>query len=297
MTPMLGIMASQISGHLANVFGTTWTAGGTLPSTANWRGAVYGNNIFYTGINASGTTGASSPTGATWTSRTVPTIDNSGTVFGNSIFMAFGYGNTIATSSDGITWSSATASGINNPEANCYGLSAFVVGEYLSTSLKSSVNNGSSWTTRTSSAVVQRLAGSSSLVVGNTNGSTTTVTTDLATWTTGAMPSSTNWYGIAYGNGIFVSVSITSGTKAAYSTDGLTWTASTLPATSGWTICGWTGANWIALGNNGQAATSLDAITWTSRSIATLFSIQIGISPTTAVAVNYGGSTSQRSTS
>lgn len=292
-----GIMASQISGHLASILGTSWSAGGTMPSTADWGGTCFGNSMFYVGINATTTSGASSPTGVTWTSRSNPSTNISGIKFGNGIFMGFGYPNIITTSTDGITWSLATASGITNPGANAYGLSAFICSDGT-TSAASTTNNGSSWTSRTTSSGVHRFAGSSSRVCGvPSSGSTTTATTNLSTWTSGTLPSSSLWYDVAYGNGIFVTVAYTSGTKSAYSSDGLSWTASTLPATSNWTTCIWGGANWIAVGNNGQAATSLDAITWTSRSISTLFALGIAVSPTVAVVTSYGGNTSQRSTS
>lgn len=291
MTPTLGIMASQISGHLTPILGTTWVAGGNMPSSADWTGTAYGNSIFYAGINATGTAGASSPTGATWTSRSNPSTNLSATRFANGIFMGFGYPNIITTSSNGTSWSLATASGITNPVGATYGLSAFVASENGSTSAASSVNNGSTWTARTTSTIVQKLAGSSSRIVGIPNGTSSTATTNLTTWTTGTMPSSSNWYDVIAGNGIFVAVSVTSGTKAAYSSDGLSWTASTLPATGTWNCVLWAGANFAAFCNTGTtSATSLDGITWTSRTITNKWWFSGAVAPDRIVMVAYDAS-------
>jgi hypothetical protein len=65
-----------------------------------------------------------------------------------------------------------------------------------------------------------------------------------------------------------------------------------------WTAVYWAGANWIALGGSGNAATSPDAITWTTRSIANYFynkPIQSGSNR--SVLAQYGGTGSQISTS
>ena len=53
------------------------------------------------------------------------------------------------------------------------------------------------------------------------------------TWTQRAMPVSTAWYSVTYGNGVFVAVAYSS-TIAATSPDGITWTQRALPASAAW---------------------------------------------------------------
>lgn len=301
--PILGIMASQISGHLATYLGTTWTSGGAMPSTAAWAGLSYGNSIFVVAVDAAVTTAASSPTGVTWTARTLTGGSGAFKIpFGNGIFMAIGP--VTVSSSDGITWAAtATNGGYANPgQSGAYGLGYFILSNSGTTAAKVSNNNGATWATRTLSAATQSQAGNSSIVVGVTNtGSTTSYSTDatLSTWTTGTLPSSSDWYSTTFGNGLFVTVSYTSGTKAASSTDGISWTARTLPVTASWVGITWAGSNWIAVASSGtNAATSTDAITWTTRTIGTgNYTAGVASSGTAAVAVIYSGSTSQRSTS
>ena len=303
MTPMLGIMASQISGHLANYLGTSWTSGGAMPSTAAWAGLSYGNSIFVVAVDAAVTTAASSPTGATWTARTLTGGSGAWKVpFGNGIFMAIGP--VTVSSSDGITWTATTTNGgyANPGNSGAYGRNYFILSNSGTTAAKVSNDNGATWPTRTLSTSTYSQAGNSSIVVGVAYlGSGTSYSTDstLTTWTTGSMPSSSGWYSTTYGNGLFVSVSVTSGTIAASSTDGISWTARTLPATASWVGITWAGSNWIAVASSGtNAATSTDAITWTTRTIGTgNYSAGVASSGTSAVTIVYSGSTSQRSTS
>ena len=52
---------------------STWVTG-TIVSSSNWQSVCYGNNIVVAVSSTSGTTAATSPTGATatWTLRTMP---------------------------------------------------------------------------------------------------------------------------------------------------------------------------------------------------------------------------------
>ena len=97
-------------------------------------------------------------------------------------------------------------------------------------------------------------------------------TDDGLTWTTGnTLPSSSNWKGLAYGNGRFVTVSNTSGTKAAISLDGSTWTATTLPTTHTWSSVQYGQGVFFAVADDSTTvcATSEDGINWTTRALAT----------------------------
>ena len=269
--PIIGTTAGQISGHLGPpIMGTSWTAGGTLPSPlTNGAVSTYGNNIFVM-ANGSQSSVATSTNGVTWTARTAVTTTNY-MDYANGIFMGTGYAVAPQKSTDGINWSSVTDDGITNAVGICYGLGAWVTTEYGATvnGAATSTNNGTSWTLRTISHAIYNVAGNSSIVVGVSvdNSGTTSYTTNLSTWTTGTLPNNIIYRGISYGNNLFVTVSQTSGTNAASSTDGISWTGRTLPASQVWYGIEWLGANWIAVGSGTTAATSTDAITWTSRTI------------------------------
>jgi photosystem II stability/assembly factor-like uncharacterized protein len=51
--------------------------------------------------------------------------------------------------------------------------------------------------------------------------------------------------------------------KSAISADGITWTEQSLPASANWTSVTTNGTIFVAVSDNGIAATSLDGITWT----------------------------------
>jgi len=70
--------------------------------------------------------------------------------------------------------------------------------------------------------------------------------TDGITWTQRTLPSSLNWYSVAYGGGVFVAVAYSS-TDAATSTDGITWTQRTLPLYSGWKSVAYGGGVFVAV--------------------------------------------------
>ena len=53
------------------------------------------------------------------------------------------------------------------------------------------------------------------------------------TWTQRAMPVSTNWQSVTYGNGLFVAVAY-GGAIAATSPDGITWTQRAMPSSIAW---------------------------------------------------------------
>jgi hypothetical protein len=44
---------------------------------------------------------------------------------------------------------------------------------------------------------------------------------------------STGWHGVTYGNGKFVAIAYSNG-NAAYSLDGITWAAATMPSSAQW---------------------------------------------------------------
>jgi hypothetical protein len=88
------------------------------------------------------------------------------------------------------------------------------------------------------------------------------------TWTSRTLPSSSDWFSVCYGNGIFVAIA-TGSTAAATSPDGVTWTARTLPSSSTWASVCYGNGVFVAIASTTIAATSPDGITWTARTLPT----------------------------
>lgn len=87
-------------------------------------------------------------------------------------------------------------------------------------------------------------------------------------WWATTLPSSANWYGIAYGDGKFVATTSTNSNKAAYSTDGINWTAATLPSAANWMSVAYGGGKFVVIAQNSRsAAYSTDGINWTSATL------------------------------
>jgi hypothetical protein len=103
--------------------------------------------------------------------------------------------------------------------------------------------------------------------VSVTVGAVAATSTDGITWTQRTLPASADWYSVVYGGGTFVALAYVSST-AATSTDGITWTQRTLPASAGWTHVTYGGGTFVAVaGGSSIAATSTDGITWTQRTM------------------------------
>ena len=73
-----------------------------------------------------------------------------------------------------------------------------------------------------------------------------------------------DWYGVAYGAGLFVAVASSGTHRVMTSPDGITWTARTAPVHNWWTITYGNGL-FVAVGDHISVMTSPDGITWTAR--------------------------------
>lgn len=172
--------------------GHTWGSPGTPPASVGykWAQGAYGNGLFVL-LQAGGTNYATSPDGATWTTRTLPyAAQGWGTlVFANGLFVlpvrydVNGYmPSDIYTSPDGITWTHRTYSNSANCTGVAYGNGTFVI-----------VSNG---------------------------GNVIVTSPDGITWTPHVISGS--WTSLVFSAGVFVAFD---GSKASTSTDGVTWTA------------------------------------------------------------------------
>ena len=86
------------------------------------------------------------------------------------------------------------------------------------------------------------------------------------TTTESALPSTSTWSSVAFGNGTYVVIS--SGNKSAYSLDGLNWTEVVLPVSSTWNkiVYGKDTEQFVAVSGNGAVLTTVDGTSWTSAS-------------------------------
>jgi len=299
--PILGIMASQISGHLApSILGTTWAAGGAMPSSANWTSGSNGASLLVFSTNDSTALATTSNGTSAYTSRTGANISGSFMKYGGGVYLSAG-GTLCQTSSDGTTWT-ARSSGISNAFHPSYGTSSnvWVIFNASGTSARYSTDNGVTWgaTTLSTSVTVRGANGNGTTIVCSPNpGQNTSYTTNGTTWSTGSMPSSLDWGYVAASTTTFACIEYyNSSNVAATSTDGNTWTARTLSATASWYRILWTGVNFIAWGLAGNCCTSPTGVTWTTRTFPTGDFYGMGTNNSTLLATpRYAATTTQYS--
>ena len=118
-------------------------------------------------------------------------------------------------------------------------------------------------------------------------------------WDIGINIPNNNWRSVAYGNGLWVAVSIDQ--KVMTSPDGFTWTLGTNIPQNNWNSVAYGNGFWVAVaetGTNNRIMTSPDGITWTSRTNPvdnTWKSVAYGNG--LWVSVSFNGSTNQAMTS
>ncbi len=93
------------------------------------------------------------------------------------------------------------------------------------------------------------------------------------TWTARTAAVNNDWYGVTYGNGLFVAVAGTgTGNRVMTSPDGITWTSRTSAADYMWRQVVYGNGVFVAVSggssNTNQVMTSTDGITWTLRTSA-----------------------------
>ena len=260
------------------------------------RSVVWGNGKFVA-VSSSGGGIAYSTDGVTWVAVTETIFGKEGIddiAWGNGKFIAVG-GNPymsggrgrIAYSPDGITWSevAVTTFGAGNGiYAVAWGNGKFVAvgdggGAYSSDGVTWTAING--WLLVSSNESSQTVAWCNDrFVVGGIHGAIA-YSSDGVTWTAVANSpfdigmiyssvASGAIYGIAWGNGKFVTVGqygVTGNptSRIAYSSDGVNWAVVTDSTFGTSTIAGvaWGNGKFIANGIGGKMASSSDGVTWT----------------------------------
>ncbi len=227
-----------------SIDGQTWTPGGLMPSAANWTaaaGGTIGSTNYFVAVASGGTSAAYSTDGGdTWTAATLPSSSTwSAVTFVNGSFVAVASGGTAAAySTNGTTWTAST------------------------------LPSSSTW-----SDVTGGLIGSSVYTIAVASGGTAAAYSvdGGAGWTAmGALPTSTTWSTVTYGNSRFLAVARGT-TNAAISTNGTTWTAVTLPTSANWNCSAFGDDNFVIVADSGtQALTSFTGETgsWTDRTLA-----------------------------
>ncbi|GMX59294.1 MAG: hypothetical protein MNSN_02920 [Minisyncoccus archaeiphilus] len=87
-------------------------------------------------------------------------------------------------------------------------------------------------------------------------------------WVTRKAPEDNEWLALAYGNGVFVALSLSGTNQVMTSPDGINWTARKMPGDyKTWYSVAYGNGLFVAVGWNDQVVTSPDGIRWTLRSI------------------------------
>jgi hypothetical protein len=225
--------------------GLTWSAGGSLPSVANWSPPVYGNSAWVTVAPSSGSVAYSTNDGGTWTLASGAVLSGSSwytVAFGSGQFVAIS-NTTVASSTDGINWTGTA------------GL----------------VTSSSNWLVAYGGGIF------ATLLTGGTSGTnvvrwSTPPNASTTTWTTLTLGNSVGtWKGLSYGNGMWLAVS--DGTTSApffYNAASNTMTVGVVrafPATSNATAMAFGSGRFVVARGTGSSDcyTSEDGSNWTAR--------------------------------
>jgi len=285
MTPMLGIMASAISGNLTPSWGSTFTSRTSLPSSATWYCAAWNGSRWVVVAQSSPagtptTKTAWSSDAITWNAVALGTsARNQNVVWDGTYFVATGNGAEEFYSTDGTSWTLATgATTVQNfihSATNGAGTTVAVAYTTGGNNLKYTTN-GTSWTQITigsSQRLVSVAYGNSTFVVSlGATGNSVYTSTNGSSWTlqSGVLPA-TQYFTLVYGTK-FIAMPYGT-TTGGYSTNGTSWTSMTVPAGS-YSNPGYSGGIYLAASyGTTNAISSTDGISWTARTLAATLSV------------------------
>ena len=219
-----------------------------------------------------------SPDGATWTPK-LPTLEywRNNILFENGVYVTRMHSNDyVYQSLDGIHWSPIDLpSDLGHQlQSISFGAGLFVgirytgITGYILTSV-----DGITWTIPTFPAgryhsVVY--GGGQFVAVSSGTGAYIATSPDGLAWTAQTSPDANAWYGVAYGNGIYVAVALAgTANRAMTSPDGVTWTPRAMPFVATWRDVAFGAGVFAACVQQAtppvstNIATSTDGITWT----------------------------------
>lgn len=264
-----------------------------LAATISYKSIAFGNNTWLA-IPSSGTAGAISTDGVTWSTLTLPAnLSWTSIAYGNSYWVAVASGTNTAyfSATAGQGWrtnASGTLPATTQWSQVVYGMGMFVAISTGSTNSAYSTNYGYTWTAGsglTSQTYTGLAYGLGVFVAVATGSSVANYSTDGINWATANLPTSQAWSGVAYGNGRFVAVASSSGVSA-YSFNGSTWYSSNLTI-SGTNISYGNGTFVVVNGGAGLAYISEDGFNWKQKAItsSTYTTLQYGVNLSTGLGV------------
>jgi PKD repeat protein len=199
----------------------------------SWQGITYGNGVWVASNAVGNTHPCYSTDGIHWSQSTVGASAQWWTVgYGNGQFVMTGQN--FATSPDGVNWTLGTLNGgAGTYQYMGYHHDKFIGFSNTGVRSYSSTGNSNDWTSAgTGFTGVRDMAYGNGIYVASGQWNGSLVSTDGISWTwhpnvkdASGPGAGGYWYGIAYGNGVFVS-SYVNGTSGgyAYSTNGVSWT-------------------------------------------------------------------------
>jgi len=250
--------------------GTTWTAGGPLPTSGTWTGVAHGLiddgstiakvSRFVAVRSGSAEAAYSDDGGTTWTTSNLPVSAAwVGVVYGAGRYLAVASDSqTVAISVDGQIWDITGTLGATGYTALAYGKGTFVVTKAGDTgATRYSTNNGIAWTAANlpaNSTWVDVGYGRNTFVAVASDSNSGAVSADGQTWiamTIGSADGSSvgGYQKVGYGQGVFVVTAYNAGAEdysyVARSENGIYWTIQGLPAPAN----ALSGYNAVAFGN------------------------------------------------
>ena len=243
--------------------GTTWTTENASADRA-WSSVAYGNGTFVAVSSTGGGVDVMwSLDGVTWSSVTTGYTNAwTAVTFGNGLFVAVansGTGNRVMTSPDGINWTRRTSAADLAWTCVTYGNGVYVAlaSDTGQTGVMTSTN-GTNWTQGVTTQDFITSGGDFFVTSGGSR----------FAYVRGSIPiTNGKWYGVTYGNGIFVAVGQDASAYVMTSFDGYAWVVQVGALAKLYTSVAFGKGVFVAVSSDGAASAAMystDGVTWTS---------------------------------